>query len=376
MSLENMLNTLIKNSDELVNREINKRFTGERTITRRFNITSTAELVGVSPQSIYAALKDGRLSGELFDNWSSSTGANIYQIDAMRNVFGTHPTKDHCLVQAVSGHKGGGWKTTISAHEAQWLALLGYRVLLVSMDAQGSLNLMFGMLPDVHVKEENTLLPFFRGEEFSAKYAIQKTYWPGLDIIPSCLQFAKVEDEIVAMAERDELPFPAHLLLDEALNTIKQDYDLIIVDGPPNLGLSTVNSVFAADIVTCPCPADFFGYYSTRQYLQMLKELLQPFDIDSFQPQFRIIGTHVDNAKGAKSKEFFYKMRESWGAALLDNPIIKTSQVPNSYDSMRTIYEQDSGQRTSYSAFKKATGIFDPVFQEMLDKLLIPMWGE
>ena len=375
--LGKLINTLISNSDMLVNQEIADKFDHAegRKITRRVPINQAADLVGVARQTIYKAVAEGKLAGPLFDGWVTSSGADFYQIDAMREHFKTKPTKDYCPVLSVSGHKGGGWKTTTAIHKGQWLAMKGYRVLMVSMDPQGSLNLAMGLLPDVDVKVENTLLPFFLGERDNAKYAIQKTYFPGLDIIPACLQLARVEDEIAKLGDEGKTRYEAPLLLHEALETVKEDYDVIIVDGPPNLGLGTIMCVFASDVVLCPSPVDRFGFYSTRQYLQMLKELLEPFDINSFEPTLRILGTHYNNANGSDSSAFFGKMKAAWGEALLDHPIVATAQVPIAYDKMRTIYEQTPKERTSYSAYKKATNIFDDVFTEIESKILTPLWG-
>lgn len=377
--LESIISNMITNSDNIINDDIAKSFSEGREITRKFNITSTCELVGISTKTMYGALKDGRLSGELFDNWKPATGATVYQIDAMREVFERYPYQVNklagCIVEAVSGHKGGGWKSTTVAHQAQWLSMRGYRVLVVSMDPQGSLNAMFGMLPDTDIKGEDTLLPFFYGQEKTAHYAIKNTYWPKLDIIPSCLQFGRVEGEIARLGDEDKLNHPAHLLLKEALDTVKDNYDLIIIDGAPNLGLGTVNCVFAADLIICPSPSEALGFLSTRQYLQMFKELLQPFGDEDHQPIFKVLATHVENAATSDSRVFLSKLKEAWGHSLLENPLIRTPQVPTGYNKGRTIYEQQTKEKTSWAAHKKATGIFDDVFQEILDKLLLLMWG-
>lgn len=375
--LERLINALISNSDQLVEQEIIKKFSedGDRRIARRIPINQAAEMIGVSRQRIYNAKADNQLTDPLFDGWVTSAGLDLYQIDKLRDIFGTRPTSDYCIVEAISGHKGGGYKTTTALHQAQWHAMKGHRVLLVSMDPQGSLNLAMGKLPDVDVKGEHTLLPYFMGQQQTAHYAIQKTYFPSLDIIPSCLQLSVVDDVVARMGDNGKTAVPAHLLLAAALETIKSDYDLIIIDCPPNLGLSTVMCVFASDLIIIPTPVDRFGFYSTRQYLQMLKELLSPFGAHNVEPQVRILGTHYDTATGSDSKTFFGKMKKVWGAAVLDHPIKKTSQVPIAYDKMRTIYEQTATERTSFAAYKKATNIFDDLFTEIEENILEPIWS-
>ncbi|GAB1116556.1 MAG: plasmid-partitioning protein SopA [Shewanella algae] len=374
--LGKLIKQLISNSDSLVKSEIQDKFSKnkDRRILRKVPITHAADMVGVSRQRIYTAHKDGKLPGELFDDWDTGAGLDLYQIDAMRDIFGTRPKTSRAIVEAISGHKGGGHKTTTALHQAQWHAMKGYRTLLISMDPQGSLNLAMGMLPDVDIKADDTLLPYFLGQHETAHYAIKKTYFPSLDIIPSCLQLARVDDEVAALGDKGLTRTQVHMLLRDAIESIMDDYDLIIIDCPPNLGLGTVMCVFAADVLIIPSPVDRFGFYSTRQYLKMLDDLLMPFGEADFYPSLKILGTHYDPAPGSNSEAFFAKMKKAWGAAMLNYPLKKTNQVPVAYDKMRTIYEQEPQERTSWNAYKKAVCIFDDLFNEIEQTLLIPTW--
>lgn len=372
--LGQMIHSLINNSDELYQSDIVERFSnsGDRRVTRRFPLTTAAQMVGVSRQTIYNAMKNGiehpLLQGGLGGN------PDLYQIQALREHFNTQPHQDYCINMVISGHKGGGWKTTTGLYLGQWLAMKGYRVLLVSVDPQGSLNLALGVLPDQDITADDTLLPFFLGKRPDARYAVRDTYFPNLKLIPSSLQMARVEDEVAKLGEDGKLRYPSHMLLAMALDGLRKDFDIIIVDGPPNLGLGTVNCVFAADVVLCPTPVDRLGFYSTRQYLEMLKDLLQPFEETDFIPTVRFLGTHFERAAGSDSQDFFNKMRQAWGNALLSVPLCKTPQISRGYDTMRTIYEQEPSDRSSFSAYKNALTIFDDVFTEIKNTLLDPIW--
>src|SRR5690606_32247380 len=82
-------------------------------------------------------------------------------------------------VVAVANFKGGAAKTTTAVHLAQYLALRGYRVLLVDLDSQASLTALFGLQPDLELDETDTLYPYFRDERISLKGLPRRTYWDG-----------------------------------------------------------------------------------------------------------------------------------------------------------------------------------------------------
>ncbi|PEM34688.1 AAA family ATPase, partial [Bacillus wiedmannii] len=106
----------------------------------------------------------------------------IQQINTMRDVFGTRPTKpdgQDPVVLAVAAHKGGAYKTSTSVHIAQWMALQGLRVLLIdATDPQATASLYHGYVPDLHIHPDDTLLPYYMGQRDDAVYAIKPTCWP------------------------------------------------------------------------------------------------------------------------------------------------------------------------------------------------------
>ncbi len=163
-----------------------------------------ADLVGVSSQAIRDAEKAGRLPHpdmETRGRVEQRVGYTIEQINHMRDVFGTRLRRSEDSfppVIGVAAHKGGVYKTSVSVHLAQDLALKGLRVLLVEgNDPQGTASMYHGWVPDLHIHAEDTLLPFYLGEKDDASYAVKPTCWPGLDIIPSCLALHRIETELM-----------------------------------------------------------------------------------------------------------------------------------------------------------------------------------
>ena len=153
-----------------------------------FTISKAAELVGRTAAAIRDAEKDGRLPEPARNDNNRRERYTLAQLNDMRGVFGTRPYRrpeDPCCVIAVQNFKGGVGKSTVAVHLAQNLAIKGYRVALIDCDSQASATTLFGYVPDVDLDESETLYPFLReGERTSLDYALRKTHFDGLELIP------------------------------------------------------------------------------------------------------------------------------------------------------------------------------------------------
>ena len=324
-----------------------------RKITRRWRIGEAADLVGVSSQAIRDAEKAGRLPHpdmEIRGRVEQRVGYTIEQINHMRDVFGTRLRRAEDVfppVIGVAAHKGGVYKTSVSVHLAQDLALKGLRVLLVEgNDPQGTASMYHGWVPDLHIHAEDTLLPFYLGEKDDVTYAIKPTCWPGLDIIPSCLALHRIETELMGKFDEGKLPTDPHLMLRLAIETVAHDYDVIVIDSAPNLGIGTINVVCAADVLIVPTPAELFDYTSALQFFDMLRDLLKNVDLKGFEPDVRILLTKYSNSNGSQSPWMEEQIRDAWGSMVLKNVVRETDEVGKGQIRMRTVFEQAIDQRS------------------------------
>jgi chromosome partitioning protein len=356
-----------------------------RQITRRWGITEAAELVGVTPQAIRDAEKSQRLpvpDMERRGRVEQRIGYTIQQINYMREVFGTvrrRPEGSDPVVLAVAAHKGGAYKTSSSVHLAQWLALQGQRVLLVEgNDPQATASMYHGFVPDLNIHADDTLLPFYLGERDSAEYAIKPTCWPNLEIIPSCLSLHRIETELMQLHHAGQLPQPPHMMLRAAIESVWDNYDVIVIDSAPNLGIGTINVVCAADVIVVPTPAELYDYTSTLQFFTMLRDMLSTVDlgVEGFEPIVRILLTKYSNATGSQSPWMEEQIRDAWGSLVLREVVRVTDEVGKGQIRMRTIFEQATAQRSSTSAWRNALAIWEPVCKEIFDKLIKPRWEE
>ncbi|MEH6751389.1 MAG: plasmid partitioning protein RepA [Paracoccaceae bacterium] len=159
---------------------------------------------------------------------------------------------DHLQVIGVMNFKGGSGKTTTSAHLAQRLALRGYRVLGIDLDPQASFTALHGVQPEFDLEDGGTLYDAIRYDDpVPIKGIIRKTYIPNLDIIPGNLELMEFEHETPrALSSGNAGLF--FFRVRDALAQVDGDYDVVVIDCPPQLGFLTMSALSAATGVALP----------------------------------------------------------------------------------------------------------------------------
>ncbi|MFD1615060.1 ParA family protein [Gelatiniphilus marinus] len=163
---------------------------------------------------------------------------------------------------AIANQKGGVGKTTTSINLAASLGVLEKKVLLIDADPQA--NATSGIGIDVETVEIGTYQLLEHSN--SAKEAIVKTETPNLDIIPAHIDLVAIEIELVDKDARE-------YMLKNALETIKNDYDYILIDCAPSLGLLTLNALTAADAVIIPIQCEYFALEGLGKLLNTIKSV-------------------------------------------------------------------------------------------------------
>ncbi len=266
-----------------------------------------AELCGIDPKQVTYLSRRGDLPpGEVVGARRMFTLADAREwIKVLAGVSPRPPGASAAVISCVN-FKGGSTKTTTAFNLAQGLTLRGRRVLLVDLDPQASATTLTGMLPAAEVLDEHTVAPITYPPLDEApkdlRYAVQSTYWDGLDLIPAAPHLFNAE--ILLPIHSRDIRIEWWTLLARALEPLKQDYDVIIFDTAPALSYLAINAVIASDGLLMPVPPDNLDYVSSVSFWTMLSETLRGLSENrQFSKSFafmRVLLSRVDTSESNK----------------------------------------------------------------------------
>lgn len=359
---------------------------------RKFTSGEAARLIGVSD----SRLRQLSLAGEGPQPALSPGGRRHYtlsQINALRRMLAqaakgrnesraylpTRNAAERLQVLAVTNFKGGSGKTTTAAHLAQYLALRGYRVLAVDLDPQASLSALFGILPEVQVRANETLYGAIRYDaEIRPLSAIVKTtYFNGLDIVPGNLELMEFEHDtpkalLSGSAQPGQMFFSR---IARALDDVADRYDVVVMDCPPQLGYLTLSALCAATSVLVTIHPQMLDVASMSQFLLMTHDLLSVvreaggrLDYDFF----RYLVTRYEPQDAPQTKVVAL-LRNLFGDHVMTSPMVKSAAISDAGLTKQTLYEigRESLTRSTYD---RALEALDAVNGE-IEHLMREAWG-
>ena len=350
---------------------------GRRKTAPTFNATQLAGLCEVDRSQVVYRLGKGDLptgainkSGNRREFTLQETQTWVREYRARR----LRPVGAEAICIAVANFKGGVGKTTTTMTLAQGLTLRGHRVLVIDCDPQGSLTTLFGILPDTEVEEAQTILPVCMGQQASIAPAIQSTYWHHLDLVCAAPLLFAAEFGLPARQMREE-GFEFWNALHLALDDVRGQYDVVLLDTPPALSYVTINALMASDGILMPLPPNALDAASAAQFWRLFSDLTgdlvmhrgvtKEFDF------VRVLLTRVDNqdATAAVVREWIGKTYEG---KVLPAEIPKTTVASSSAAEFGTVYDigrYEGNQRT----YKRALDAYDKV-TELLEEIIRASW--
>ncbi len=180
-------------------------------------------------------------------------------------------------VISIVNQKGGVGKTTTAVNVSAIIADSGKKVLLVDADPQGNSTIGLGF-----IKEEQEISVYnVLVESIDAKDAIKKTQIENLFIMPTNINLAGAEVELVNEEERETR-------LKKAIDSVKKEYDYIFIDCPPSLGLLSLNALIAADSLLIPIQCEYFALDGLSQLIQTVEKVR-----DALNPDLKIEGAVI-----------------------------------------------------------------------------------
>lgn len=352
---------------------------------RKFTSGEAAELLGVKD----AYLRKLHLEGRGPEPEIRAGGRRYYSPEDVQNlrelleigakIPGTYlPGRregDHLQVITVINFKGGSGKTTTSAHLAQKMALDGYRVLAIDLDPQASFSALHGFQPEFDLLDGGTLYDAIRYEDpVPVESIIQNTYFTNLDIIPGNLDLMEFEHETPrAISERTGNLFFTRV--GDVLGQIEADYDVVVMDCPPQLGFLTMSALSAATAVLVTVHPQMLDVMSMCQFLLMTSNLLgvvAEAGGDMSYDWMRYVVTRYEPGDGPQNQMVSF-MRSMFGDHVLNHPVLKSTAISDAGITKQTLYEVEKSQFTR-STYDRAMESLNAVNGE-IEALVQQAWG-
>ena len=243
-------------------------------------------------------------------------------------------------VVSIANQKGGVGKTTTSVNLSTILAKKGKRVLLIDADPQGNATSGLGINKEIEKSIYDVII-----EEVDIKKTVQETMVKNLKVCPSNINLAGAEVELVSMISREHR-------LKEKIDEVRDDFDYIIIDCPPSLGLITLNAFTASDSVLIPVQCEYYALEGLGQLINTVnlvrRHLNKNLEIEGAVLTMFDIRTNLSNQVVKEVKRYFED--KVYKTVIPRN--VKLSEAP-SYGMPITVYDPKSKGAKCYEKFAK-----------------------
>lgn len=282
---------------------------------------------------------------------------------------------DALQIISVVNFKGGSGKTTTSAHLAQRLALTGYRVLTIDLDPQASLSALHGIQPELDLDDGGTLYDVVRYDDpVPIQNVIRKTYMRGLDLIPGNLELMEFEHETPAAIQNGGAK-SFFSRVSDALKHVDSDYDVVVIDCPPQLGFLTMSALSASTGILVTVHPQMLDLMSMSQFLRMTSDLMSVIREAGANLRYewlRFLPTRY-KVGDAPQTEMITFIRGLFGRSVLMNHMVESTAIADAGLTKQTLYEVDRKDFTR-ATYDRAIEAMNAVNDEIAG-LIQQTWG-
>jgi len=220
------------------------------------------------------------------------------------------------MVIAIANQKGGVGNTTTAINLSAALAKAGKKVLLIDLDPQSNSSLTFL----AHDQIELSIYELLTDTEIKRSDVVKSTSFEGLDILPARISLAKFESKLIG-------EFDAPFRLKDRIDGLAEEYDFIIIDTPPTLGLITVNALVASDYLIVPIQPSYFALEGTDDLLDTVDKVrARP------NPNLKVLGVLITllDKRTTLAKDIHEQIRRVFGEKVFDTVISKSVRLEES----------------------------------------------
>ncbi|MGG5890522.1 AAA family ATPase [Falsiroseomonas sp. HC035] len=345
----------------------------KRKRLRTFSMPEAATLLGVPQKVLRAAVgapgrpAPPRLSFDDLQRARSALGA--------RRHLGASQQRLPTVV--FTNFKGGSAKTTSSVHFAQYMALAGYRVLLVDLDSQGSATAQFGLDPATEVLRANSFAAWTHARDAGVPIPggtlCQPTYWPTISLVPAGAALAEAEESLSRRAVSGE---PEAVLYFEELEvflaSVAGQFDLAVVDTRPDVNMLMTAALHAATGIIVPTRATMTDLASTGEFFSHLAGYVSDFQAGFGKALGLVFSKILVSAydPSDRSQEALLELlRDRFGDAVLASPFLNSRVMGTAGFGKETLYEYEpTTDRAAYNRVLASANAVNRAIEQELTK--------